>query len=73
MKAILEFDLPEEAYEFGLAIQSKNLSGAMFDIEQQLRSWYKYGHEFKDADEAIREIRDYFYRVINDYNITLLD
>jgi hypothetical protein len=73
MKAILEFDLPEEAYEFGLAIQSKNLRGAMFDIEQQLRSWYKYGHEFKDADEAIREIRDYFYGVINDYNITLLD
>ena len=54
MKAILEFDLPEEEYEFNRAVQSKNLSGAMLDIEHQLRSWYKYGHEFKDADEAVK-------------------
>jgi len=73
MKAILKFDLPEEEYEFNRAVQSKNLIGAMFDIEQQLRSWYKYGHEFKNADEAVREIRDYFYQIVNDYNITLLD
>ena len=59
MKAILEYDLPEERIEHLTAIQSGELSYALNEILNQLREWQKHGHEFKTADEALDSIRKF--------------
>jgi hypothetical protein len=42
MKAILEFDLPEENYEHQLAINAPNMAAAIEAIHIVLRSYRKY-------------------------------
>ena len=73
MKAILEFDLnePEDVSSFARANKAQDYFLALWDICAQLRSWEKYGHPFKDADDALSQIREDFYRVINHFNINL--
>lgn len=49
MKAILEFDLPEDNWEFQSAINGSKYKSAIWDYDQWLRSEMKYG----DLDEKI--------------------
>lgn len=45
MKAILEFNLPEEKEEFEMASNALNLSVALFDIQQEVfRPARKHGY-----------------------------
>jgi hypothetical protein len=69
MKAILEFDLPEEQLEFETANNAQNMKGLVWDFGEQLRGWDKHGHNFKTADDAVDKIRAYFIQCINDYNL----
>jgi hypothetical protein len=73
MKAILKFNLdePEDALSFARANKGQDYFLALWDIGEQLRSWEKYGHPFKDADDALSQIRKDFYRVMNHFNINL--
>jgi len=71
MKAILEFDLPEDLIEYTKVNKAQDYFLALWDIGEQLRSWDKYGHPFKDADDALTQIREDFYRVMNHFNINL--
>lgn len=58
MKAILEFNLPEDADDFTLAKDGHGWYCAMFELDQWLRDRLKHGHEFKTADEALQGCRD---------------
>jgi len=69
LKATLEFDLPDEQLEFETANNAGKMKSLIWDFGEQLRSWDKYGHNFKTADDAIDEIRAYFIQCINDYNL----
>jgi hypothetical protein len=69
MKAILEFDLPDEQLEFETAKNAEKMKSLIWDFGEQLRSWDKYGHNFKNADDAIDRIRANFIQCINDYNL----
>jgi len=73
MKAILKFNLdePEDITSFARANKAQDYFLALWDIGEQLRSWEKHGHCFKDADDALSQIREDFYRVINHFNINL--
>lgn len=71
MKAIFEFDLPEQQNEYEQMSKAQDYHLALWDISTQLRSWQKYGHSFKSADDALEQIRTDFYRVINHFNINL--
>jgi len=73
MKAILKFNLdePEDITSFARATKAQDYFLALWDIGEQLRSWEKHGHSFKDADDALSQIREDFYRVINHFNINL--
>jgi len=42
MKAILEFDLPEEDYEFKQAVNAEWLHSGVMEFSQWLRTQYKY-------------------------------
>jgi hypothetical protein len=69
-KVTITFDLPEEQSEFDCAINAGNFKNAIWNFEQQLRSWYKYHHHFKTADDAIQGIRNYFYQCLNEHNVS---
>jgi hypothetical protein len=71
MKSILEFNLPEDQREYEIATQAPKVQSFLWDFSQQLRSWRKYHHDFKDADDALDKIRDEFYRLLNEHNINI--
>ena len=70
-KVTFEFDLPEEQTEYEIASQANHMHSFLWDFSQQLRAWQKYSHDFKDADDALNKIREEFYRLINDNQITI--
>jgi hypothetical protein len=71
MKSIFEFNLPEDQREYEIMSKSLKTQSFLWEFSQQLRAWYKYGHEFKDADDALNQIRDEFYRLLNEHEINI--
>jgi len=71
MKILLRFDLPEDQHEYDVATQAPKVQSFLWDFSQQLRSWQKYHHDFKSADDALDKIRDEFYRLLNEHNIDI--
>jgi hypothetical protein len=57
MKAILEFNLPEDRNDFEIAAKAMDWSLVLWDVDQQLRSWEKYGNEFQSAGDALEAAR----------------
>lgn len=70
-KITFEFDLPEEEREYEVASQATKMQTFLWDYSQQLRAWHKYGHTFKDADDALNKIREEFYRLINENQVNI--
>jgi hypothetical protein len=71
MKAMFEFDLPDDQHEYDVMNQASKVQSFLWDFSQQLRAWQKYHHDFKDANDALDKIREEFYRLINEHNINL--
>lgn len=58
MKAILEFNLPEDQADHKLAISAIQLSSILYAIDQQARNWLKYGgNPYKEPDEVLEWVR----------------
>ena len=66
MKAILEFNLPEDKEEFDFATNAVNYYSALCEFDQWLRSEYKY-----NGNEAMVEVREKLNEIINDNNIKI--
>ena len=66
MKAILEFNLPEDKEDFDFANNGINYYSALFDFDQWLRSEYKY-----NGNEPMFEVREKLQQFINDNNIKI--
>lgn len=66
-----EFNLPEDQREYEVMSQSQRTQTFLWEFSQQLRSWYKYGHEFKDADDAVNKIREEFYHLLNQNEVNI--
>ena len=71
MKAHLEFELPEENCEFELAHHGMDFALTCQDIDEQLRHWLKYGHEFKAVDEALEAVRENLRKCLESYGVSL--
>jgi hypothetical protein len=71
MKAVFEFNLPEDQREYEVMSQATKAQTFLWNFSQQLRTWYKYGHQFKDADDALNSIRDEFYRLLNEHEVNI--
>lgn len=72
MKAILEFNLPEDNEEFTMATKASSYSVALWDINQFLRSEIKYNEQLsEDAYDEVVKIREKFHDILNDHNISL--
>lgn len=70
-KATFTFNLPDEENDYKVMSQAPNSQRMLWDFSQQLRSWYKYGHQFKDADDALSKIREEFYRLLNNHQVDI--
>lgn len=71
MKAIFEFDLPADQREYEVMGQATKAQTFLWEFNQQLRAWQKYGHTFKDANDALNKIREEFYRLLNENEVNI--
>jgi hypothetical protein len=71
MKAILEFDLPEDYHEYKMANKANDMHSVLWDFNQWLRSKIKY-HELSDEKyETLQECGDKLYELLTDHQIEL--
>lgn len=66
MKAILEFNLPEDKEDFDFATNAVNYYSALVEFDQWLRSEYKY-----NGNEAMFSVREKLNEIINENNIKI--
>ncbi len=68
MKAILEFNLPEEQKEFEIASNGSKWLIAMWDLDQHLRANTKYAPDdmHEEAYKAYEEVREKLREIMND-------
>jgi len=75
MKAILEYELPEDIDEFILASRAQDWALAIYDMDQQLRSWLKYGYTsspgFESVDETLETVRNTLHDLLAKHNLNL--
>ena len=71
MKATFEFDFPEDEREYEVMNQAHKMQKMLWEFNQQLREWEKYGHQFTDASDAVIKIREEFYKILNNYQVNI--
>ena len=71
MKAILEFNLPEDQREYEVVTQASRMQSFLWDFSQQLRSWRKYHNDFKDGSDALNKITEEFYQLLNNNEVNI--
>jgi hypothetical protein len=71
MKAILEFDLPEDSHEHAYAISGVDALIVIEDILNEIRNKLKYdGGVFKNCDaDTLEEVRDFIVEAKQSKNL----
>ena len=73
MKAILEFNLPEEQEEFQLATNAVKWMSFAHQFEQYLRAEWKYNEDKYNEDQykTLEQIREKFYDLLTEEGLSL--
>ena len=73
MKAILEFNLPDDQQEFDLAANAMKFWHVLYELDQDLRSKTKYASDDlpQDKYDAYQEVRDMLYELMSNNNVSL--
>jgi len=74
MKAILEFNLPEDSHDFKMATQGASMHSVLWEMDQWLRAQYKYmtdSEYSKDKYEAYEKARNKLNEFMVENNISL--
>ena len=76
MKAILEFNLPEDDHEFKMATQGASMHSVLWEMDQWLRAQYKYmpdteysEDKYEAYENARNQLRDIMFE--NGINLDL--
>ena len=69
MKAILEFDLPEENEDFQAAINGHKYKSAVWNFDQLLRSEMKYKELSNDTYQSYQWCRDELRKILEQDNL----
>jgi hypothetical protein len=69
MKAILEFNLPEENSDFQAAINGQNYKNAIWDFDQLLRSEMKYKELSDETYDAYKWCREELRKILLEDNL----
>lgn len=72
MKAILEFNLPDDQQDFELATKGLKFWSILWDLDQSLRAKTKYAPDSlpQDKYDAYQEIRDELRELMFENNIS---
>jgi hypothetical protein len=71
MKATLEFNLPDEDAEFYCATKGTAMLNALWEINSELRTLWKY-EELNDEEwKIVERIREKFFDILQDNDINL--
>jgi len=71
MKAIIEFNLPEDQIEFDFATQGGKMYSALWDISQELRTLWKYEELKQEEWNMVERIRTKFFEILDENQIKL--
>ena len=73
MKAILEFNLPEDNQDFQLASNAMKFWSVLYELDRDLRAKTKYAADDlpQDKYDAYEEIRENLYELMRNENISL--
>jgi hypothetical protein len=71
MKAILEFNLPDDQDIFDLHVTAYDMRNSLNDVRNYLRAKSKYETEDEVKWEAYNEVYQQFFIILNDNNIKL--
>jgi hypothetical protein len=72
MKAILEFDLPDDARELRLALKASAYLAVLWDFDQKLRAVIKYGEDKPpEIRQAMVELREELHDALSERGINL--
>jgi hypothetical protein len=73
MKAILEFNLPEDQAEYDLCNKASDMYSVIWEMKLWLRSETKYAPDniSDDTINALYKCRDKFNELINDNNLEI--
>ena len=67
MKAILEFNLPEDNEDFDVASRAMSWTLLAWDIDQMIRSLLKYHpDEYKTGEQALEHVREEIYNIMEE-------
>ena len=76
MKAILEFNLPEDQQDFNLATKASNWWNVCWEMDQWLRAQYKYmpDNDYSpDKYNALYEARQKLFELMQQNGVSLDD
>ena len=71
MKAILEFNLPDEQHEFYCATKGQDMISVLWELQQELRKLYKYEELNKDETLIVERLQSFFNNSLNENEINL--
>jgi hypothetical protein len=71
MKAILEFNLPEEQAEHYCAIKGADMLNVLWELRTKLRAMMKYEELTSEQYEIVEQIQQSLFDMLNDYDINL--
>jgi len=71
MKAILEFNLPDDGCPHIIAVHAMDWALMVSELDETLRRWLKYGHNFEYPEEALQALRDTLHEGLVDRLISL--
>lgn len=71
MKATIEFNLPEEDAEFYCATKGTAMLNALWEIQIELRTIWKYEELTEGQFEMIERIRESFNSILDQNDINL--
>jgi hypothetical protein len=73
MKAILEFNLPDDQQEYELANNGLNFWRVLYELDNELRAKTKYAPDDlpQDKYDAYQEIRDKLHELMRESHVDL--
>lgn len=71
MKAILEFNLPEDNDQWRIYDNAMNYYSALCELERYIRDETKFAELTKEEYKNMERVKKRFYEVLNDNNIEL--
>lgn len=71
MKATIEYNLPEDEFEFNCAVKSTKMYFALTEIKEELRAIWKYEELKENQFEMVERLREKFFEILTENEINL--